>query len=91
MGIIAWIVLGAIAGFIANLIMGSHEGLVMMVVLGIVGALVGGFVAGTVLNVSGRHRSQPREPRRGRHWGHHRHRHCQDGDGLAGWPARPVI
>lgn len=52
MGIIAWIVLGAIAGFIANLIMGSREGLVMMVVLGIVGALVGGFVAGTVLHVA---------------------------------------
>ena len=52
MGIIAWIVLGAIAGFIANLIMGSREGLVMMVVLGIVGALVGGFVAGSVLHVA---------------------------------------
>lgn len=52
MGIIAWIVLGAIAGFIANLIMGSREGLIMMVVLGIVGALVGGFLAGTVLHVA---------------------------------------
>lgn len=52
MGIIAWIVLGALAGFIANLIMGSREGLIMMVVLGIVGALVGGFVAGTLLKVA---------------------------------------
>ncbi len=52
MGILAWIVLGAIAGFIANLIMGSGEGLVMMVVLGIVGAVVGGFVAGTLLHVA---------------------------------------
>ena len=52
MGIVAWIVLGAIAGFIANLIMGGGEGLVMMVVLGIVGAVVGGFVAGTVLHVA---------------------------------------
>jgi len=52
MGIIAWIVLGAIAGFIANLIMGSREGLIMMVVLGIVGAVVGGFIAGTVLHVA---------------------------------------
>ena len=52
MGILAWIVLGAIAGFIANLIMGSREGLVMMVVLGIVGAVVGGFVAGTLLHVA---------------------------------------
>jgi len=52
MGIIAWIVLGAIAGFIANLIMGSREGLLMMIVLGIVGAVVGGFIAGTVLGVA---------------------------------------
>jgi uncharacterized membrane protein YeaQ/YmgE (transglycosylase-associated protein family) len=52
MGIIAWIVLGALAGFIANLIMGSREGLIMMVVLGIVGAVVGGFIAGTVLGIA---------------------------------------
>ena len=52
MGILAWIVLGAIAGFIANLLMGSREGLVMMIVLGVVGAVVGGFVAGTVRNVA---------------------------------------
>jgi len=52
MGILAWIVLGAIAGFIANLLMGSRECLVMMIVLGVVGAVVGGFVAGTVLHVA---------------------------------------
>ncbi len=52
MGIIAWIVLGAIAGFLASLIMGAREGLIMMVVLGIVGALVGGFVAGTLLHAA---------------------------------------
>lgn len=52
MGIIAWIVLGAIAGFIASKIMGSSEGLIMMIILGIVGAVVGGFIAGTVLKVA---------------------------------------
>jgi uncharacterized membrane protein YeaQ/YmgE (transglycosylase-associated protein family) len=52
MGIIAWIVLGGLAGLIANLIMGGGEGLVMMVVLGIVGAVVGGFIAGTVLGIA---------------------------------------
>jgi uncharacterized membrane protein YeaQ/YmgE (transglycosylase-associated protein family) len=52
MGIIAWIVLGAIAGFIANLIMGGGEGLIMMIVLGIVGAVVGGFIAGSVLGIA---------------------------------------
>ena len=52
MGIIAWIVLGALAGFIANVIMGGGEGLIMMVILGIVGAVVGGFIAGTVLGIA---------------------------------------
>jgi uncharacterized membrane protein YeaQ/YmgE (transglycosylase-associated protein family) len=51
MGFIAWIVVGAIAGFLANQVMGSREGLLMMVVLGIVGGLVGGFVAASVLKV----------------------------------------
>ncbi|MDQ2965855.1 MAG: GlsB/YeaQ/YmgE family stress response membrane protein [Chloroflexota bacterium] len=49
MGFIAWIVVGAIAGFLANQVMGSREGLLMMVVLGIVGGLLGGFVATTIL------------------------------------------
>jgi uncharacterized membrane protein YeaQ/YmgE (transglycosylase-associated protein family) len=51
-GIIAWIVLGAIAGFIASLIMGAREGVILMVVLGIVGALVGGYIAGTLLHAA---------------------------------------
>jgi uncharacterized membrane protein YeaQ/YmgE (transglycosylase-associated protein family) len=50
MGFIAWIVVGAIAGFLANQVMGSREGLLMMVVLGIVGALVGGYLASTVFH-----------------------------------------
>ena len=51
MGFVAWIVVGAIAGFLANQVMGSREGLLLMVVLGIVGGLVGGYVATTVLKV----------------------------------------
>ena len=51
MGYIAWIVVGAIAGFIANQVMGSREGLLMMVVLGIVGGLVGGYLAATVFKM----------------------------------------
>ena len=49
MGFIAWIVVGAIAGFLANQVMGSRDGLVMMVVLGIVGGVIGGYVATNVL------------------------------------------
>ena len=52
MGIIAWIVLGAIAGFITNLIMGGREGVIATIILGIVGAIVGGWLAGTVLKVA---------------------------------------
>jgi uncharacterized membrane protein YeaQ/YmgE (transglycosylase-associated protein family) len=52
MGIIAWIVLGAIAGWITNLIMGGKEGVIATIILGIVGAVVGGFLAGTVLKVA---------------------------------------
>jgi len=45
MSILAWIVLGLIAGFIASkLVSGSGEGLVLDIVLGVVGAVVGGFV-----------------------------------------------
>jgi len=51
MSFIAWIVVGAVAGFIANLVMGSHEGLIMMVILGIVGAVAGGYVAQNVLKL----------------------------------------
>ena len=52
MGIIAWIVVGAIAGFITNMLMGGREGVIETILLGIVGALVGGFLAGTVLKVA---------------------------------------
>jgi uncharacterized membrane protein YeaQ/YmgE (transglycosylase-associated protein family) len=51
-GIVAWIVLGAIAGWITNLIMGGGEGVIATIVLGIIGAVVGGWLAGTVLNIA---------------------------------------
>ena len=51
MGIIAWIVVGAIAGYLATLITGNREGIVMTVILGIVGAVGGGWLAGVFLNL----------------------------------------
>ena len=51
MGFISWIVVGAIAGFLANMVMHARERLLMMVVLGIVGGLVGGFVASSLLKI----------------------------------------
>ena len=52
MTLVAWLVVGAVAGFIASEIMGTREGLVMMVVLGIVGAVVGGWVAADLLKIA---------------------------------------
>jgi uncharacterized membrane protein YeaQ/YmgE (transglycosylase-associated protein family) len=51
--IILWIVLGAIAGWIAGLLVRGDEGLGIIghIVLGIVGALVGGFLADNVLHL----------------------------------------
>ena len=48
MSIIAWIVLGLIAGFIASKIVNkTGEGLLMDIVLGVVGAVVGGWLFNT--------------------------------------------
>ncbi len=46
MNIIAWIVFGAIAGWIASLIMGTNDrqGCLLNVIVGIVGALIGGLI-----------------------------------------------
>jgi len=45
MSILAWIVLGLIAGFIASKVyVGSGQGILMDIVLGIVGAVVGGYL-----------------------------------------------
>ena len=48
MGIISWLVVGAIAGYLAGFLVKGDEslGVIGHIVLGIVGAIVGGFVAG---------------------------------------------
>jgi uncharacterized membrane protein YeaQ/YmgE (transglycosylase-associated protein family) len=48
--IIAWLVLGAIAGYIAGFFVSGDEGLGCLgrIVLGIVGAVVGGFIVGAL-------------------------------------------
>ncbi|PIY80380.1 MAG: GlsB/YeaQ/YmgE family stress response membrane protein [Candidatus Pacebacteria bacterium CG_4_10_14_0_8_um_filter_42_14] len=48
MGIILWIIFGAIAGFIASSIMKSSSTLSWDVIMGIIGAVVGGFLMGMV-------------------------------------------
>jgi len=54
MGIISWIVVGAIAGYIAGYLVKGDEsmGVIGHIVLGIVGALVGGFLAGVLFHTN---------------------------------------
>jgi uncharacterized membrane protein YeaQ/YmgE (transglycosylase-associated protein family) len=52
MGILAWIVVGLIAGWLASHVMrGAGYGLIGDIVVGIVGALLGGFLASTLLHM----------------------------------------
>ncbi|HXS61330.1 MAG TPA: GlsB/YeaQ/YmgE family stress response membrane protein [Streptosporangiaceae bacterium] len=52
MGIIAWIVLGLIAGLIASKLTGGRsQGLILTCVIGIVGALAGGWLATKLFHI----------------------------------------
>lgn len=48
MGLLAWVILGALAGWIASLIMrtDAEQGAIANIVVGIVGAIIGGFIVG---------------------------------------------
>jgi uncharacterized membrane protein YeaQ/YmgE (transglycosylase-associated protein family) len=52
MNIIAWIIVGGIAGWAAGQVMKSKQGLVGDIVVGVIGAFLGGFIF-DVLNVAG--------------------------------------
>jgi uncharacterized membrane protein YeaQ/YmgE (transglycosylase-associated protein family) len=53
MGLLAWIIVGLIAGWLAGLVMrGSGYGVLGDIIIGIVGALVGGFLASALFDVS---------------------------------------
>ena len=63
-GIIAWLVIGAIAGWLAGmLVKGGGFGLIGDIIVGIIGAVLGGWLAGLVgLHIG----SVRRKPRSGR-------------------------
>ncbi len=46
MGILAWIIFGGLAGWVASMLMGrdARQGIVLNVVVGIIGAVIGGYV-----------------------------------------------
>jgi len=52
MGILSWIVVGLIAGWLAGQVMrGGGYGLIGDIVIGIVGGLLGGWIASTLLHI----------------------------------------
>ncbi len=51
LGIIGWIVIGIVAGWLAEKVMGRSHGLLTNLIVGVVGALLGGFIAGNLLGI----------------------------------------
>lgn len=52
MGILAWIVVGLIVGWLASVVVkGSGSGILGDIILGIIGALVGGFLASSIFGI----------------------------------------
>jgi uncharacterized membrane protein YeaQ/YmgE (transglycosylase-associated protein family) len=52
MGILTWIVVGLVAGWLAGKVMsGGGYGLVGDVIVGVVGGLLGGFIATSILHI----------------------------------------
>ena len=51
-GWIGYIIIGALAGWIASRIMKTREGLLLDIVLGVVGALIGGFLLSFVVDTA---------------------------------------
>jgi len=52
MGLLAWLIVGLIAGWLAGQVMrGGGYGLVGDIVVGVVGALIGGFLGAELLNI----------------------------------------
>jgi len=46
MGLLLWIIFGALVGWVASMVMGTdgQQGAILNIVVGIVGAVVGGFI-----------------------------------------------
>lgn len=53
MGVLSWILVGLVAGWLADMVMkGRGRGVLFSMILGIVGALLGGFLASSLFGVS---------------------------------------
>jgi len=49
LGLIGWLVIGIVAGWLAEKVMGRNHGLLTNLIVGVVGALLGGFIANNLL------------------------------------------
>jgi uncharacterized membrane protein YeaQ/YmgE (transglycosylase-associated protein family) len=52
-GLLIWIVIGAIAGFLAGQIMKGGFGLVGDIIVGMIGAVIGGWLLGGIIAIGG--------------------------------------
>jgi uncharacterized membrane protein YeaQ/YmgE (transglycosylase-associated protein family) len=53
MGILSWIAVGLIAGWLASKVVKGHgSGLISNLLIGVVGALLGGWISGSLLGIS---------------------------------------
>ncbi len=53
MGFLTWVIVGAIVGWLAGIVVkGRGFGLIGNIVIGVIGALIGGWLAGALFNIS---------------------------------------
>lgn len=52
MGILSWIIVGLIAGWLAGVVMRSRLGIIGDIIVGIVGGVIGGFLAAALFGVA---------------------------------------
>ena len=53
MGFLTWLIVGAVVGWLAGLLVkGRGFGLLGNIVIGVVGAIIGGWLAGAIFNIS---------------------------------------
>lgn len=51
MGLLSWLIIGALAGWLASMIKGRGYGLLGNIIIGIIGALVGGWLSTQIFNL----------------------------------------
>jgi uncharacterized membrane protein YeaQ/YmgE (transglycosylase-associated protein family) len=50
MGIIIWLVIGGVVGWLAGMIMRDNQGILLNIVVGIIGSVIGGWLFGAGIN-----------------------------------------